>query len=116
MQAEFADAEIRLISDALSVLQENRYSELKWANGDPYIINVNRSEIDEIDRLLEKLNDAPADNRDRVGVPESHVVTFCDSDGKPVVSYEDGFECPYCHATGVRHYCPDCGAKMFYTE
>lgn len=116
MQAELCEYDLRLIFDALNVLQENREREIKWAGGDPYLVEYNRKEIDEIDDLLYRLSGEQIDNRSLVGTPEPHIVTYCDSDGKPAVSYEDGYECPYCHATGVRHYCPDCGAKMFYTE
>ena len=116
MEINFTHEEMQLISDALDALWKNRYAELKWANGDPYIMASYEEESERIERLFEKLKGTPADNRHRVGVPEPHVVTYCDSDGKAVVSCEDGYECPYCHATGVRHYCPDCGAKMFYTE
>ena len=116
MQIDITIEEIELISDALNALQGNRYAEFKWANGDPYIIESYETVSEKIERLFDRLKGEPADNRDRVGVPEPHIVTCCGDDGSAVVSYEDGYECPYCHATGVRHFCPDCGAKMYYTE
>ena len=116
MRVDLTEQDLGLISNALDVLQENRQDEIKWSGGDPYITKYAGEEIDAIDDLLGRLSGEPADNRDRVGVPELHIITYCDSDGEHVISYADGYECPYCHATGVRHYCPDCGAKMYYAE
>ena len=98
MTLELSDHDLDLIDRALDNLADDSESELDWCNGDPYIVEANRKRIDEIASLREKLTMQP-DNRSRVGIPSAQ-------GGSNV--------CPYCHAVGVRAYCPDCGAKMFY--
>lgn len=50
------------------------------------------------------------------GKPNPHYITYCDSDGDPVVSYLDGLECPFCGSTGVMKFCPNCGSEMILDE
>ena len=48
----------------------------------------------------------------RHGIPVNHYKTFCNSDGEPIERIPYGYECPFCGDTGIKHYCPNCGAKM----
>lgn len=48
----------------------------------------------------------------RHGKPVNHYTTYCNSDGKPVTSVWDGYECPFCGSANAENYCPRCGAKM----
>lgn len=46
------------------------------------------------------------------GKPVPHYQTWCNSDGKPVATYQIGYECPFCGDDGIKKLCPNCGAKM----
>lgn len=46
------------------------------------------------------------------GIPVTHYETWCNSDGKPVKTLPEGYECPFCGDTGIKKFCPTCGAKM----
>lgn len=46
------------------------------------------------------------------GMPKEHIVTYCNSDGEPVVEYVVGKECPFCGDADVKNFCPNCGADM----
>lgn len=55
----------------------------------------------------------PADvEKIRRGAPEPHYETWLNSDGDPVQTVRLGMECPFCGDTGIKKYCPECGAKM----
>lgn len=52
---ELNRSEYELIMEALNCLQEARESEIKWANGDPDIVEPDRDCLDDIEALEEKL-------------------------------------------------------------
>jgi len=51
-------------------------------------------------------------NNRKEGSPIPHYETVCSSRGKPVVQYRLGYECPFCGDTGIKAFCPNCGAEM----
>lgn len=46
------------------------------------------------------------------GKPVPHYTTLLNSDEEPVETYRCGYECSNCGDTGIKRYCPNCGAKM----
>ena len=48
----------------------------------------------------------------RHGFPVIHYETWCNSDGKPIKTLPNGYECPFCGDPDIKKFCPACGAKM----
>ena len=46
------------------------------------------------------------------GTPVKHFETWLNSDLEPVKTVWIGYECPFCGDTGIKNYCPNCGARM----
>ena len=55
MKYDFDKREIELIESALENLSECRESEVKWANGDPNIVQCSTDDINDIEILMEKI-------------------------------------------------------------
>lgn len=48
----------------------------------------------------------------RHGIPVVHYETWCNSEGKPIKTLPNGYECPFCGDPEIKRFCPTCGAKM----
>ena len=46
------------------------------------------------------------------GVRAPHYETWLNSDGNPIATHRIGYECPFCGDTGVKNFCPNCGADL----
>jgi len=46
------------------------------------------------------------------GKPVPHYEIWLNSDGEPVQTVRLGLQCPFCGDTGIKKYCPNCGAEI----
>jgi hypothetical protein len=58
MKYELSEEDIELIENALNCLREARESEIRYANGDPYIVMADEDNIDAIDALTARIRRA----------------------------------------------------------
>lgn len=70
--------------------------------------------IGDLREMLDEIEAIPAaDVRENVkGAPVPHYETWLNSDMEPVATVRIGIECPFCGDTGIKNFCPNCGAQM----